>query len=104
MFIIDNQLKAIKMNENDYGIILTLTLDEIQEGSKFNFKVYTEKEVLIDKDISSNGTKTIEISLTQEESNKLKQGKYNWSCRQYINNKLNNTILNDKLFIVEEGA
>lgn len=104
MFIIDDALKTIKMNENDFGIILTLTLDEVQEGSKFNFKVYNEKEVLIDKDVSSNGTNTIELSLTQEDSNKLKLGKYKWSCRQYINNTLNNTILNDKLFIVEEGA
>ena len=104
MFIIDDNLKTITMNENDYGLVLTMTLDEIQEGSKFEFKVYNEEKTFVEKTLEINKKNVIEISLTQKESSDLKEGKYKWSCRQYIDNVLNNTLIKDKLFKVEEGA
>lgn len=94
----------IEMNKGDFGTVLTITLDEIQEGSNFKLKVYKEKEILLEKDIKDINGNEVNISLTKEESEKITKGFYKWSLLQYIEDELNNTIIVDKDFEVKAGA
>jgi hypothetical protein len=108
MFRVDEKLKKIEMNKGDFGLILTFTLDEIQEGSNFKLKVYNkegnEEKNILEKDITNVTGNQVNVSLTKEESDKLNEGTYYWSFLQYIKNTLHNTILKDRLFEVEAGA
>ena len=108
MFKVNEETGTINMNEGDYGLILTFTLDEVLEDTKFKFKIYKgnselDKEILLEKDIEATG-KDVNLSLTKEETIKIKKGEYYWSFLQYKEEELHNTITVDYKFYVEEGA
>ena len=107
MFKFNEAEQSIKMNEGDFGVILTFCFDDI-EGTDIKFKIYeiSDKSSIIEKTFKSSDIvdNKIDLELTQEESNKLEKKSYYWGLYQYVENKLKNTLIVNKIFQVEEGA
>lgn len=107
MFIGKDEINLIELNEGDYGIILPITVEERIENSKFTFIVYDKDEhklFEVECENSLTDINTIEIKLSKENSEKLKEGKYLWSLIEQIEGELKNSIVVKEEFYVREGA
>lgn len=106
MFKTKSNSKKITMNEGDFGIILPISFSDMNDGATIKFIIKkqdeAETEVLnLNFTVSSN---KIEFQLTKAETEKLVKGDYLYDIKQYEEGTLQNTLLVDEKFIVEEGA
>lgn len=98
--------KKITMNEGDFGIVLPISFSDMEDGAtiKVIIKEQNEEETEVlnlDFTVSSN---KIEFQLKKNETAKLHKGEYLYDMMQYEEGTLQNTLLVDEKFIVEEGA
>ena len=100
MFRISENTLEIAMDKADFGVILGINFSDVN-GTDIKFKIYNEKETLVEKTFENITNNRIELKLTQEESAKLEEGTYNYDIYQYKEGVLKNTLLKEKIFIVE---
>lgn len=100
MFRISENTLEIAMDKADFGVILGINFSDIN-GTDIKFKIYNEEGTLVEKTFENINNNRIELKLTQEESNKLVEGTYNYDIYQYKEGVLKNTLLKEKVFIVE---
>lgn len=107
MFRVKN--KNIYMTENDFGVKLPIrfVLGDVLETDIIKFIIYKEKEddekeIIIAKDFSAVDNE-MKFVLTKEESSLLEKDVYRYGIKQYRDNNLVDTVIVDRLFIIEEG-
>lgn len=97
----------IKMNEGDYGDILTFKLTEgtifKTDSIKFIIEDYKTKEDIIVKECTYVDDNTFEMSLTREDTNNLHIGNYLWGIIQERDGELVDTLSIDNNLVVERG-
>lgn len=108
----DKNTKTITMDYGDYGLNLpiTITKGDVSQTDVIKFTIakteysdpiheteYNDIQII-------DGKPTFNISFTQEESEKLKEGTYVYGLKQYRNGQFLNTIVNQAQFIVDKGV
>ena len=97
----------IKMNEGDYGEILTFQLigGTILPMDNITFIIETrrEHEQVLEKKCEYVDEKSFEVQLSQEDTNELSVGTYIWGILQERDGELIDTMEIDNTFIVERG-
>lgn len=95
----------IEMFEGDYGEILPITIIEgdVLEGDVLKMVIQDlNHHTIIDKTLTKNRDK-FEFSLTSQETEKLKDGKYLWGLKQYREGLLIDTLSGNNEFKVTKG-
>ena len=104
MFSVKN--KDITMIEDDYGFELPITITGTEIASDETIKMTVSdvaKEIKIEKAFTNIDNNTINFSLTQAESEKLKPTKkYTYSIDWYKGEEFLGNVVNGYEFIVEE--
>lgn len=97
----------LKMNEGDYGDILTFKLIEgtiyRTDDIKFVIEDYKTKEDIVTIECTYVDDNSFEMSLTQEDTNKLSIGNYLWGIIQERDGELVDTLSIDNNLVVERG-
>ena len=96
----------ITMNEGDFGIVLPISFSNIQDGEtiKVIIKEKSKEETkILDLDFTTSSNK-IDFQLTKDETAKLNKGRYLFDMKHYRDDTLQNTLLVDNDYIVDEGA
>lgn len=97
----------IKMNEGDYGDVISfkLTSETIltTDTIKFIIEDIKTKNNIIVKECDVIDTSTFETSLTQKDTNKLSIGSYIWGIIQERDGELIDTLTIDNSLVVERG-
>lgn len=99
--------KTIKMNEGDYGEIITfnLTSGNILPTDDITFIIENEKnkEQILTKKVDIINQNTFELTFTQNESNQLKINKYLWGILWKRDGELIDTLQINNYLVVERG-
>ena len=97
----------LKMNEGDYGEIITFNLIEGDILSLDNITFIVEniktKEKILEKSCHFVDSTSFEVQLTQEDSSKLPKGNYLWGILQERDDELIDTLTIDNKLVVERG-
>lgn len=97
----------IKMNEGDYGDVITFKLTSetilLTDTIKFIIEDIKTKNDIIVKECEVVDTDSFETALTQEDTNKLSIGSYLWGIIQERDGELIDTLTIDNSLVVERG-
>lgn len=97
----------LKMNEGDYGEIITFNLIEGNILSLDNITFVVEniktKEKILEKDCHFVDSTSFEVQLSKEDSDKLPKGNYLWGILQERDGELIDTLTIDNKLVVERG-
>lgn len=108
MFIGDEENKRIEMTEGDFGIVLPITIKDIElKGSdKISLKLFKEKdeEPILIKIFENIVDNTLELKFTEEESKCLEVGDYFYDLDWFQENTFLSNILASKKFVVKDKA
>lgn len=106
----DDKTLVIEMVEGDWGEILPLEIisdEEFTTADSFVIEIFkdiTSIEPIITKKYSNIQGKSIDFSITEEESNRLKIGTYFYNIDWYKENSLLSNIVCSKMFKVINKA
>lgn len=97
---------GIEMNQGDYGEILPITFSgiEILKTDKIFFIIKEnclENSKIIIEDIYYIENNVLNLQFNEEQSEKLKSGKYNYSIIWQREKSFSITIVDDALFVVK---
>lgn len=104
--------RTIYMDEGDFGLSLPFKIKiGVEPADIIRFSIKKNKyidEVIIEKEFSNladeNDEFVFDLEITKEESERLKEGTYKWGIKQYRNDELLNTIVDEESFIVKKGV
>ena len=96
---------GLSMYEGDFGeqLPIDITEGEVLQGDELKFIIQDEKHrTIINKTLEVEDNSFV-FSLTQAQSQKLKEGDYLWGLKQYRNNTLIDTLTANNVFKVVRG-
>ncbi len=101
----------IRMDEGDYGLFLPFKISgDVLATDKIEFRIKDNSysDLILKKDftdlVEEDGKFVFKLSFTKEESDKLKEGTYHYGIKQYRDDVLLNTIVEDETFKVDKGV
>ena len=110
MFQVNEENKKIEITEGDFGITLPIEINiegtDLSSTDKFVFKIFEEinGEAIIEKNFENITNNTIELKFTEEESKKLRVGRYYYDIDWFQEDTFLLNILAKKRFVVNEKA
>lgn len=108
MFEVDEGKKKIMMTEGDYGVVLPISIGgiDLNGNDKFALKIFKEKdeEPIITKVFENIVDNTLELKITQEESQMLEVGSYYYDLDWFQDNTFLSNILKARTFEVKDKA
>ena len=108
MFNVDEEKKKIEMTEGDFGIALPVEIEgiDVSNADKFVLKIFKEinGQAIIEKVFENITNNTIELSFTQEESEKLEIGDYYYDLDWFQEDVFLSNILAKKRLKVSDKA
>lgn len=97
---------SIAMTEGDYGVALPVTISgvEIAVGDSVKFTVKKGNDTVLEKEFSSIQHNTVNLELTEQESESLTVGVYVYTLDWYQDGNFMCNIFNGELFKVVDKA
>lgn len=96
----------LSMARGDYGVQLPITINgaTFNENDEFKFRISQNGIKLVEKTFTSIAENTIDLTLTEEEANKLPVGTYVYALDWYQNGVFMCNVVPMSIFKVVEKA